>query len=605
MSNRFALRLNYQQASQIHANQVKLVGQLQGSAVNFNSIIKQPLLFRDTLASLFAVVNSDYRYVPKDRAAYVAFSQMRRGQQNAGLFKAQQAYFNWLFEHDPLAVCVLDPIMTVHPDKILFEVFSKDEGCYAQLSLSHQLFTTDSHTAYGTTHIDYSESLSQSIEQMRSFREARLHIGQDAVAVNVQTAAALPNSEVIEKQIQLPQSWLRGLLQVQSAAQLSQDKFCLAPIDIYNLLHHLRLHADMKGKRRGLLIELSPQQPIKLILEPNDTVIISQAPIYQGKQAKMIRLWGRRRLALLERVLAYAERIDVQLLGHGMPSYWTASGKDFSFTLAMTGFSQSNWSQAINFDLLLPRHHLAENHDSFKPLLTLLQQHYFLSLAEISQQLKLDSQTTLALLQQACQQGLVMFDGQSQVYRYRPVLPQGISIEQLRYRQPAEQQAYELVEQQGAIGDLEVMLLNNEGLELSATIHVAADKRSYLSKLKLNEEGMVAKAECSCHQIMQHGLSQGPCSHLLALRIAYAQQLSQQDRQILEQETRLFSRRRGQQLEQYQISFYKKRLFISNGLDQQRKRQQLAFNSIAAARQAYFNKIEQFQRSGFIDSTLG
>jgi len=605
MSSRFALRLNYQQASQIHANQVQLVGQLQGSAVNFNSIIKQPLLFRDTLASLFAVVNSDYRYVPKDRAAYVAFSQMRRGQQNAGLFKAQQAYFNWLFEHDPLAVCVLDPIITVHPDKILFEVFSKDEGCYAQLSLSHQLFTTDSHTAYGTTHIDYSESLSQSIEQMRSFREARLHIGQDAVAVNVQTAAALPNSEVIEKQIQLPQSWLRGLLQVQSAAQLSQDKFCLAPIDIYNLLHHLRLHADIKGKRRGLMIELSPQQPIKLILEPNDTVIISQAPVYQGKQAKMIRLWGRRRLALLERVLAYAERIDVQLLGHGMPSYWTAIAKDFSFTLAMTGFSQSNWSQAINFDLLLPRQNPTANPQTFKALLALLQQHHFLALTDISQQLKLESQTTLALLQQACQQGLVMFDGQSQVYRYRPVLPQGISIEQLRYRHPAEQQAYELVEQQGAIGDLEVMLLNNEGLELSATINVAADKRSYLSKLKLNEEGMVAKAECSCHQIMQHGLSQGPCSHLLALRIAYAQQLSQQDRQILEQETRLFSRRRGQQLEQYQISFYKKRLFISNGLDQQRKRQQLAFNSIAAARQAYFNKIEQFQRSGFIDSTLG
>ena len=213
-SSRFALRLNYQQASQIHANHVQFVSQLQGAAVSFNSTIKQPLIFRDALASLFAVVNSDYRYVPKDRAAYVAFSQMRRGQQNAGLFKAQQAYFNWLFENDPLAICVLDPIITVHPDKVLFEVFSKDEGCYAQLSLSHQLFNTQAPMSYGTTHIDYSESLSQSIEQMRSFREAKLNIGQNAVAVQVETAPALANSEVIEKQIQLPQSWLRGLLQV-------------------------------------------------------------------------------------------------------------------------------------------------------------------------------------------------------------------------------------------------------------------------------------------------------------------------------------------------------------------------------------------------------
>ena len=197
---RFALRLSYQQASQIQANQVQLISELQHAAVHFNAVIRQPLVFRDALAGLFAVVNSDYRYVPKDRAAYVAFSQMRRGQQNAGLFKAQQAYFNWLFENDPLAICVLDPIITVHPDKVLFEVFSKDEGCYAQLSLSHQLFDTNDKITYGTTHIDYSESLAQSIEQMRSFREAKLNIGQNAVAVQVETAPALANSEVIEKQ---------------------------------------------------------------------------------------------------------------------------------------------------------------------------------------------------------------------------------------------------------------------------------------------------------------------------------------------------------------------------------------------------------------------
>jgi len=81
--------------------------------------------------------------------------------------------------------------------------------------------------------------------------------------------------------------------------------------------------------------------------------------------------------------------------------------------------------------------------------------------------------------------------------------------------------------------------------------------------------------------------------------------VDEQRRQLGRQLRLPVCRRRGQQLEQYQISFNKNRLFMSNGLHEQRKRQQLAFNSTAAARQAYFNKIAQFERSGFIDSTLG
>lgn len=600
---RLPMQLRYRQASDVHAGHVQLFAQLDRPAVQFDAEVKQPLLFREAMATLFAIVNSDYRYAPKDRAAYTAFMQMRRSHQNTGLAKAQRAYFDWLLANDPLAFCLLDPVISVHPDRVLLEVFSKDEGCYGLLSFDHSVFTGNGDTQFGTTNIDYSETLAHSIEQIRSFRQTRLSIGQEAVGLQVETAAVRADDEVIEKKVQVPVSWLRGFLQVQSAAHLPMDHIRLKAIDLYNVLHHLRLHADVKGKRRGLAIELVPGQYPRLILEPTDTVITSSAAPYQGKQAKIIRLWGRRRLALLKRMLPFAEHVDVALLGNGMPSYWTLSGQGVSLTLALTGFSAANWSQALNFDLLLPRHQNSD--DSVKQVLTYLQSRHVASFDQIAEASQLSRTDCFAALQQACQQGWVMYDRHAAVYRYRPLTAEPLDMAHFRYRQPAEQQAYELLAQADGIGALDVMLLPTEGVEVAATINVAADKRSYLSKLKLNEEGMVAKAECSCHAIMQHGLAHGPCSHLVALRIAYARQQAQRNPQALTQETRLFARRRAQGVEHFQLTLNKTRVYVLAGADGQGKRQQLAFNSVDAARQAYLNKIQQFELSGFIDSTLG
>src|SRR5204862_3222525 len=120
----------------------------------------------------------------------------------------------------------------------------------------------------GTTNIDFSPTLYAGLQQMRSDRQTRLSIGREGV--KVATAAA---GEVLEKQIRVPDTWLRGFLQVQSAAALPRDRFDLAPIDLYNALRHLRLHADRKGQRRGLRIELVPGEPPRLVLEPWNVVI--------------------------------------------------------------------------------------------------------------------------------------------------------------------------------------------------------------------------------------------------------------------------------------------------------------------------------------------
>ena len=596
-SQTFTLR--YQQPSEFHHDHVQLFSQLQRDAVQFSGKLKQPLAFREALATLFAIVGSDYRYVPKDRTAYTAFMQMRRSNQNQGLAKAYRAYFDWLLRNDPLAYLILDPVISVHPDAVVMEVFSKDEGCYASLSFDHSFFASEGQVQYGTTNIDFSPDLAQGIEQIRSFRETQLTIGQQAVGLTSQTAEALPNSEVIEKRINVPQSWLRGFLQVQSSAQLAADVFYLKPLDLYNALRYLRLHADVKGKRRGLRIELEPKQAPRLVLEPHDVVINGSAEAYQGKVAKVVRLWGRRRLQLIKRFLPYTQSIEVRLLGNGMPSFWILRGEGMTLTVAITGFTASNWSQALNFDLLLPRR--ADSLATLKTVTSHLQSVWVAPLSEIANHTGLEVAACRAALQQACQQGLVTYDAAHQVYRYRPLTEQPLDMSQFQFRQPAEKLAYDLLSRPNAISALTLNLIPQEGVEISATITVKEDKREYLSQLKLNEEGQVSKASCSCHQIMQHGLSQGACSHLIALRLAYAEHQAKRDVNLITQETKLFIRRHKAQEEQIQLTLDQRRLLIHREINQQAKQQQLAFNTVQAARHAYLGKIAQLETSGFIE----
>ena len=596
-SQTFTLR--YQQPSEFHHDHVQLFSQLQRDAVQFSGKLKQPLAFREALATLFAIVGSDYRYVPKDRTAYTAFMQMRRSNQNQGLTKAYRAYFDWLLRNDPLAYLILDPVISVHPDAVVMEVFSKDEGCYASLSFDHSFFASEGQVQYGTTNIDFSPDLAQGIEQIRSFRETQLTIGQQAVGLTSQTAEALPNSEVIEKRINVPQSWLRGFLQVQSSAQLAADVFYLKPLDLYNALRYLRLHADVKGKRRGLRIELEPKQAPRLVLEPHDVVINGSAEAYQGKVAKVVRLWGRRRLQLIKRFLPYTQSIEVRLLGNGMPSFWILRGEGMTLTVAITGFTASNWSQALNFDLLLPRR--ADSLATLKTVTSHLQSVWVAPLSEIANHTGLEVAACRAALQQACQQGLVTYDAAHQVYRYRPLTEQPLDMSQFQFRQPAEKLAYDLLSRPNAISALTLNLIPQEGVEISATITVKEDKREYLSQLKLNEEGQVSKASCSCHQIMQHGLSQGACSHLIALRLAYAEHQAKRDVNLITQETKLFIRRHKAQEEQIQLTLDQRRLLIHREINQQAKQQQLAFNTVQAARHAYLGKIAQLETSGFIE----
>src|SRR5262249_32801726 len=154
------------------------------------------LRFREAVSALHAVVVSDLKYKPKDRSAYQAYLQgVRQREQTirqltfksakeqmlaeaaepmpAGLeraFKekrgkywaARVRYADFLAKNAPALFRVLvpcDPVVTVAPDVLFFECFSKDESSYGCLTADRDLFATPADVALGTTNVDYSLAL--------------------------------------------------------------------------------------------------------------------------------------------------------------------------------------------------------------------------------------------------------------------------------------------------------------------------------------------------------------------------------------------------------------------------------------------------------------
>ena len=578
---------------------LELYGNLDRPAVRFAAHIKKPLRFREALSALYGVVGSDYRYQPKDRTQYLAYLRLKKETASASIWQAQQAYFGWLLRNDPLLFCILDPVVTVHPDRVLFEVFAKDESTYACLSFGREAFDESVSTTCGTTNIDFSDALYAGVQQMRGYRKTYLKIGGEGVAVGTDT-----RPEVLEKSIRIPDSWLRGFLQVQSAATLPFDHVRLAPMDLYNTLRHLRMHGDRKGKRRGLRFELTPAQPPKIVLEPWETVFDITGEAFRGRQARVVRVWGRRRLMTIKRMLPFVEGVDVYLLGSGLPSFWVLRAGDMTLTLGMTGFTASNWSSSLGFDLMLPRK-TQDTAEMAKVVRHLADGVFAAPREQIGRQTGLKGSALTEALQLGCQHGQLMHDIAHGVYRLRPVVEAKIDLPRLQYPNAREKSAHDLLTRRGAVKIVSENRIAREGLELVGQVTVAEDKRDYRPQMLLADEGTVKRAGCTCGQFRKEGIKGGPCVHLIALRLAYAEKEAQKTRHddAVVFETRAFTRRDGDAENVVQISLERSKLKVRWGRAGQPMRlQTLKFNSEADARRTYFTRLAELDAQGYLDA---
>lgn len=504
--------------------------------------LHKKIAFREAISALHDVVVSDMRFKPKDKTAYKEWAaqqeklwlaeyianydtqsvkdrmeairqelQVIRKERDRVLgpyYKAQRNYFNFLYEKDRDAWFVLDPVISVHPDEVFFECFSQDESTYGKLESNYNVFKKINEFECGTTNIDYSADLYNEFQKIRDYKETDFKIDPSGFAVKTTN-----EEEFKETKIDLPDSWVRGFLQVSSAMTLPMTTFDLHPMDIYNICSLLRRFKEKTGPRSIKFI-LKPNEPITLLFEPFNKEIICARSIFQGKEAKTIRVWGRRRMLILERLIPIAKRFTVHLAGSGLPSFYVADLGDMTFTLGLSGWSANDWSRVGNFDLMAPRAEV----DGFtaQNIYNALRENWFEKPESLAKRLNTDTKTIFGALGMFTQAGKTIYDLNQGVFRIRELSREPLPIHKLRFDNPREEAANQLVRDKKVSLNAEK---STNALHLTGTIKQA--QKTFNATVTIDNDERIAAATCDCDFYIHNKLYKGPCEHIIALRIEH------------------------------------------------------------------------------------
>jgi hypothetical protein len=509
----------------------------------FDAELRQPLRFREAVSALHDVVVGDLRFKKRDKTAYQAW----RKQQDAadqkvrelvtssarkaeverlakepippnlegdfrkmhGLYwTARRQWAAELSRNDPAlfrSLVPCDPVVTVAPDVVFFECFSKDESSYGSLYVDREAFKGEGEAGLGTTNVDYSLALYEHFQTLRTYRATRLQV--DPAGFDVQVEGA---GDYREEKIDLPPSWLRGFSQLQAAMALPTRTVELSTDVIYSMLAYLRRHREKTGPR-SLKFQLTPGQPPVVVLEPWGIPLVSRGAVYDGPKQEEIKVWGRRRLFALARLLPLTEKVTVQLVGPGMPSMWTAHLGEMRFLLALSGWTANDWTSGASLELLAGEFKVVPA--TVAAVTRELETARSVSLATLSRSVGAPRDHLLGALHLLSKQGQVVYDFATGLYRYRQVMPVALSETVLGPEPP------EVVAGRAMYSNRQVRVVSRQEFTDDRRVIYVAKAGNVDCEAMISADGVMSKAVCSCSFFRQSRLRSGPCRHLLALRL--------------------------------------------------------------------------------------
>jgi len=528
----------------------------------FEGTLNQPLLLREAMAALYQVVVSDYKYRPRDRVQFFAWlaeqdrkflaglgvrskqARQRIDQLEARLaeldesrknrlrpfYRAREVYFQYAYANEYEQQFLLDPVITVHPDEVSFEAFSRDESMYARLAAKYDLFSAIGHVECGTTNIDFSAKLSGELNRMRTYRNTRFTFDPGGFAV---AHGGVPVHK--EKKIELPESWVMGFLQVHSTMSLELTRLRLAPVDFYNICRFLR-RRKAKSSPRAMRYEMTPGRPVRVVFEPWDHVIeLIESGRYAGAKAQTIRTWGRDRLAAMARLIPICSHIDVFLAGFGLPTIYVADLGPATFTLALSGWTDNDWTGKTRFDLLARP--LNVKPDDLMRVYHSLREVRHATDGALASRTGLGIDQCRSSVSYLCQVGRAMYDLSGGVYRHRDLFAEPFTAKQaasvvskaVEEADPRAKIAREIFESDNVriIARRPV----STGYKLSGSAKGPDDHLRVRPLIHISADGHLIEAECSCAFARKYKLTQGPCEHILALRLAHMQRLGNEQKE--------------------------------------------------------------------------
>ena len=427
--------------------------------------------------------------------------------------EAQRKYWNYLYQADHKLWWVLDPVVSVHPDATLFEVFSRDESSYGCVRVPTKNLDVVGAVSYGTTNVDYSQALADEMARVRDYRGAWLGVGQEGISVQTTAGAR------VEKKIDLPPSWVRGFLQVQSASALATTELSLSGTTVAEILRLLNARREDQGPR-SLKFGLVPGELPTIEIEPWGTQVRETHFRYEGKDARAVRIWGRRRLSVLSELLPYAREVEVRLLGDGLPSFWALELEGHRFELGLSGWTTNDWSAAARFDALASSGNVSA--ELAATAARELESNLVLTAIQLAEVSDANRARATSALQQLCSEGRAMWDPVISAYRWRQLLPFAAPPSPLDNKAKAaarwvkaDQVKVAMVSDADIENDDFLKRYNAPDVQFWAA-EVNSEGGKFNPLWGSDADGRIKFWQCTCGEFRRDKGRSGPCAHLLA-----------------------------------------------------------------------------------------
>jgi len=448
--------------------------------VAFRGRVKEPVLLRQFLLALHNVILGDFRWVSDEE---------------------------WLR--------TLDPVITVHPDQLFFEAFSNDESVYARLSAPFEAFEPEGEPSFGTTNIDFTWGLRDALQSLRTSRRTSFTVG--AGGFGVTTAVGARARVHFERKVNVPEGWLKGFLQVQGALAMRPFVFDVRPVDLLTVIAFFQDNKPLRPPH-GLRYEFQPGEPVRIVLEPWEERFTLKGTHYTG-YARTVRLWGRRRMELLLGILPYAERVTVGVLGRGLPHFYVCHCGPYQFVLALSGWTQNDWSKGSAFDLLAPQ---VEAHPEQTALAyNALARRLVAGRTQIAEETGLPPAETEQALFQLCRAGRVIFDPTTMAYRLRELFAEALDVNKLFAPDPRIEAARRLLDAgRVSLRNVTDPDPSQGGRRETRAAAVVEDDVAYEVSVAVDGNGRLRFGRCECQFFQNNLMSRGPCAHILAARLA-------------------------------------------------------------------------------------
>lgn len=520
---------------------LELAPNLSRDKVALDAVLKEPIRFREAISTLHDVVVNDLTFRPRDKSAYEEWKKQQEVRERAicqaamqtaretvaagrapepteemkqqhrqalnRYWKARSQLNGRLREENETLwrrLMPYDPVITVADDVVFFECFSSDESSYGCLTIDRDAcFANTQEACAGTTNLDYSWELYHNLQSLRTYRETRFHINPEGFSVQTSDRA-----DSREEKIELPDGWLRGFVQLQAAMALPMKKVTLGIDAVYSLLAWLKRHREQHGPR-AIRFELADGKSPLMVLEPWNVAIESPSTVYKGAATEPVRIWGRRRLMSLARLLPLATQVDVYLPGTGLPSFWVVQMGNMRLTLGLSGWTTDDWTRGSAVQMLLPP--TEPSLSQVASAAEQLSQRRMLTFDRIRTDLKCSTAAAASVMIHLALRGQAIFDLHADVFRWRQILPMALSDRELGSPHP------ELAAAQQIVADGKVKVETRQEAQRGGSI-VTGKVENQSCEVLIDGDGIVEKGKCRCSWHFKFGVRNGPCRHLQALR---------------------------------------------------------------------------------------